>query len=53
MTKSNWQKLGKTIIIWLFVEILLNFLGIDDLADYSEFIVLSKEHELEWEIKPL
>ncbi len=26
------------IVIWLATEILLNFLGIDDLADYSEFV---------------
>ncbi|MGK7944738.1 MAG: hypothetical protein AB4058_09740 [Microcystaceae cyanobacterium] len=26
------------ISIWLVAEILLNFLGIDDLADYSEFV---------------
>ena len=25
-------------VIWLGAEILFNFLGIDDLADYSEFI---------------
>ncbi|AOY80781.1 hypothetical protein BJP36_13520 [Moorena producens JHB] len=29
-----WQK----IIVWLITEIILNLLGIDDLADYSEFI---------------
>ncbi|WP_083305126.1 hypothetical protein [Moorena producens] len=29
-----WQK----IIVWLITEIILNVLGIDDLADYSEFI---------------
>ncbi|MBD2578695.1 hypothetical protein [Oscillatoria sp. FACHB-1406] len=26
------------ISIWLAAEILLNFLGLDNLADYSEFI---------------
>ncbi len=26
------------IVIWLVAEILLNFVGIDDLADYSEFV---------------
>ncbi|NEO24510.1 MULTISPECIES: hypothetical protein [unclassified Moorena] len=29
-----WQK----IIVWLITEIILNLVGIDDLADYSEFI---------------
>lgn len=32
------NKLFLKIIIWLVAEILLNFLGIDDLADYSEFV---------------
>ena len=26
-------------MIWLAAEILFNFLGIDDLADYSEFVL--------------
>ncbi|MBE9143161.1 hypothetical protein [Planktothrix mougeotii] len=26
------------LIVWIFTEILLNFLGLDDLADYSEFL---------------
>ena len=26
------------VVIWLAAEILLNFVGIDDLADYSEFV---------------
>lgn len=29
-----WHK----IIVWLITEIIFNVLGIDDLADYSEFI---------------
>lgn len=32
------------IIIWLTAEIILNLIGLDDLADYSEFIF---EHKLE------
>ena len=31
------KSIAKTVI-WLAAEILLNFLGIDDLADYSEFV---------------
>lgn len=34
----KWKKLIVKITTWLFVEILLNFLGLDTLADYSEFI---------------
>ena len=26
------------IIVWLAAEIMLNFLGLDNMADYSEFI---------------
>ncbi len=32
------NKLIAKIVIWLVAEIVLNFLGIDDLADYSEFV---------------
>lgn len=36
--ETNWQKgLGK-IAVWLMIEILLNFLGLDTLANYSEFL---------------
>ncbi len=32
--RVRWQK----IVLWLIVEITLTILGLDDLADYSEFI---------------
>ena len=34
----KWKKLLLYTFIALVSEILLNFLGLDDLADYSEFI---------------
>ncbi|MGK7878134.1 MAG: hypothetical protein AB4426_33955 [Xenococcaceae cyanobacterium] len=34
----KWKKLIAKIVIWLAAEILLNLVGIDDFADYSEFI---------------
>lgn len=34
----QWNKLIAKLIIWITAEILLSFLGLDDLADYSEFI---------------
>ncbi|EAZ88716.1 hypothetical protein [Crocosphaera chwakensis] len=34
----KWKKLLLYLFITLMSEILLNFLGLDDLADYSEFI---------------
>ncbi len=36
--KVRWKKLLVTTTLWLVAEIWLNFLGIDNLADYSEFI---------------
>lgn len=35
---SHTNKLIAKIVIWLTAEILLSFLGLDDLADYSEFV---------------
>lgn len=36
--KMQWQKVFVKTTVWLTAEILLNLLGVDDLADYSEFI---------------
>lgn len=36
--KIQWNKSIAKIIIWLATEILLTFLGLDDIADYSEFV---------------
>jgi hypothetical protein len=36
--KDRWQKLLQLITYCLATEIWFNLLGIDDLADYSEFI---------------
>ena len=36
--KVRWKKLLVTSTLWLTTEIWFNVLGIDDLADYSEFI---------------
>jgi uncharacterized membrane protein len=41
------QKVVKScqkIMIWLLAEVLLNFCGLDTLADYSEFI--AKAHQI-------
>lgn len=32
------------VVIWLAAEIVLNFVGLDNLADYSEFI-FEKQHQ--------
>jgi len=34
----NWRKLLLRGSIWLCLEIALNCLGIDDMADYSEYV---------------
>ncbi|MDJ0589801.1 MAG: hypothetical protein QNJ72_07365 [Pleurocapsa sp. MO_226.B13] len=33
-----WKQSISRIIIWLAAEIILNCVGLDDLADYSEFV---------------
>ncbi len=40
--KIQWHKLILKIFFWLLVEALLNLIGIDDLADYSEFLFMPK-----------
>jgi hypothetical protein len=34
----RWKKLLSQIMVWLVVEIILNLLGLDNLADYGEFV---------------
>ena len=34
----RWKILLTKTLIWLVAEIILNFIGIDNLADYSEFV---------------
>lgn len=36
--QTQWQKTLIQISFWLILEILLNLLGLDNLADYSEFV---------------
>ncbi len=36
--KMQWRKMWVKASIWLVTEIILNLLGLDNLADYSEFI---------------
>jgi hypothetical protein len=35
---AQWRKVIIRLSIWLMAEILLSCLGIDDLADYSEYL---------------
>ncbi|HEY9727646.1 MAG TPA: hypothetical protein V6D50_14440 [Chroococcales cyanobacterium] len=36
--KVQWKKVFVKTTIWLVTEIVLNLVGLDNLADYSEFI---------------
>lgn len=36
--KMQWKKIWVKTTIWLVTEIILNLLGLDNLADYSEFL---------------
>jgi hypothetical protein len=36
--KTQWKKIWVKATLWLVTEIILNLLGLDNLADYSEFI---------------
>ncbi len=38
-----WRKLYIKAILWLCVEVLLTLMGLDDLADYSEFLHRQRE----------
>ncbi|MEL6461930.1 MAG: hypothetical protein AAFX46_13395 [Cyanobacteria bacterium J06636_27] len=39
----RWQKLLIKTSCWLATEIFLNLIGIDDLADYSEFVFENRD----------
>ncbi len=40
--KVQWQKLFLKTSVWLTAEILLTVIGLDNLADYSEFVFNNK-----------
>ncbi|MEM9117471.1 MAG: hypothetical protein AAGD09_06265 [Cyanobacteria bacterium P01_F01_bin.56] len=47
---TNKDKIFIRLLIWLSAEILLSYLGLDDLADYSEFLMskaISPVHQIE------
>jgi hypothetical protein len=44
--KVCWQKLLLKVIFWLAIEIYFNSLGVDTIADYSEFISNQKSSYL-------
>lgn len=42
MAQINWQSLIIKICFWLLIEAIFNVIGIDNLADYSEFLLMTK-----------
>lgn len=38
-----WQKLFAKMMFWLLAELVLNLVGLDNLADYSEFLLSGKQ----------
>jgi hypothetical protein len=36
--QTQWKKILVRTSLWLVTEIVLNFVGLDNLADYSEFV---------------
>lgn len=36
--RVKWKSLIAKLTIWLALELLLNLLGLDQIADYSEFL---------------
>jgi hypothetical protein len=43
--KLRWKTLFVQVVIWAVSEVALTLVGVDDLADYSEFI-LDRKHAL-------
>ncbi|BAY86862.1 hypothetical protein NIES267_63730 [Calothrix parasitica NIES-267] len=42
MKKVRWRKLFMETSAWVTAEVMLNVVGLDNLADYSEFVFQSK-----------
>ena len=44
MMTIKWPKLFSRTCVWLCAEISLTLLGLDDLADYSEFLLQNQNY---------
>lgn len=44
--KVKWKKLITMSLMWLASEIVLNFSGLDNLADYGEFIAAYRSNTM-------
>ena len=36
--KINYRQLLAKLLVWLVAEVVLNYVGLDNLADYSEYL---------------
>ena len=43
LPRVRWQKLAVQTTFWLSAEIVLGIMGIDQLADYSEFLLQQQQ----------
>ena len=43
----KWQTLITQVVVWILLESLLNLLGLDQLANYSEFLSRARSTALE------
>lgn len=43
--KIRWQQLLTNFFIWAIAETTLNFVGLDTIADYSEFLLAKEDVE--------
>ncbi|MEW5859024.1 MAG: hypothetical protein AB1861_16835 [Cyanobacteriota bacterium] len=41
--KAQWKRVFVKTTVWLITEIILNLLGLDNLADYNDFILEQKK----------
>ena len=44
--KVRWQKLLTNLFIWAISETTLNIVGLDTIADYSEFLFAKEEIQI-------
>jgi hypothetical protein len=42
---GHWQRTFKQLTFWVVAEIVLNLAGLDNLADYSEFVFEHMMHD--------
>ena len=41
--QGKWSQLIIKLTVWLLIELLLNVVGLDTLADYSEYVFIKEQ----------